>query len=63
MENIEEVPGMDDSEKTQLVAEAKCLIASRYFDMFRHYGGLPLVYSSFSGDEASYELPRATFFF
>lgn len=60
MENIEEVPGMDDSEKTQLVAEAKCLIASRYFDMFRHYGGLPLVYSSFSGDESSYELPRAT---
>ena len=31
-ENIDRVPGMDNAEKTQLVAEAKCLIAARYFD-------------------------------
>ena len=51
---------MDNAEKTQLVAEAKCLIAARYFDMFRHYGGLPLLYASFTGTESGYEIPRAT---
>lgn len=30
MENIERVPGMDETEKKRLVAEAKCLIAARY---------------------------------
>ena len=60
MENIDRVPGMDNAEKTQLVAEAKCLIAARYFDMFRHYGGLPLLYASFTGTESGYEIPRAT---
>ena len=43
-----------------MIAEAKCLIAVRYFDMFRHYGGLPLLYASFEGNESSYECPRAT---
>lgn len=60
IENVDRVPGMDDTEKSKLVAEAKCLIASRYFDLFRHYGGLPLVYASFTGTESSYSMPRAT---
>lgn len=60
MENIDRVPGMDQEEKKRLVAEAKCLIAARYFDMFRHYGGIPLMYASFSGTESSYDMPRAT---
>lgn len=60
IENIDRVPGMDNTEKNKLVAEAKCLIASRYFDMFRHYGGLPLIYASFTGTESSYSMPRGT---
>ncbi|MDR0939010.1 MAG: RagB/SusD family nutrient uptake outer membrane protein [Mediterranea sp.] len=60
LENIDRVPGMDATEKARLVAEAKCLIASRYFDLFRHYGGLPLVYNSFTGLEGTYEMPRGT---
>ena len=60
LENIDRVPGMGEEEKAQMKAEAKCLIAARYFDMFRHYGGLPLVTSSFTGTEGSYNLPRAT---
>lgn len=60
IENIDRVPGLSEAEKTQLIAEAKCLIASRYFDMFRHYGGIPLLYGSFTGIESSYEMPRAT---
>lgn len=36
IENVERVPDMDNAEKARLTAEAKVLIASRYFDMFRH---------------------------
>ena len=43
-----------------MVAEAKCLIATRYFDMFRHYGGLPIIKASFTGLEGYYEMPRAS---
>lgn len=43
-----------------MVAEAKCLIATRYFDMFRHYGGLPIIRASFTGTENGYEMPRAS---
>lgn len=60
MENIDKTPGMDDSEKARLKAEAKCIIASRYFDIFRHYGGLPLIKKSFSGTEAAYDYPRGS---
>lgn len=59
IENVGNVPDMDDQEKARLTAEAKVLIASRYFDMFRHYGGLPLVDRTYDV-EASYEIPRAT---
>ena len=60
LENVDRVPGMGEDEKVQIKAEAKCLIAARYFDMFRHYGGLPLIYSSFTGTETNYQFPRAT---
>ena len=60
LENVDKVPGMSDEEKIQMKAEAKCLIAARYFDMFRHYGGLPLIYASFTGTESDYSMPRAT---
>ncbi|MDO4163144.1 MAG: RagB/SusD family nutrient uptake outer membrane protein [Bacteroides sp.] len=59
IENVSRVPDMEESEKARLIAEAKVLIASRYFDLFRHYGGLPLVENSY-GVETSYEIPRAT---
>ncbi len=60
IENVDKTPGMDEAEKTRLKAEAKCIIASRYFDMFRHYGGLPIAKKSFDGNESAYDLPRAT---
>lgn len=60
LENVDKTPGIDDAEKTRLKAEAKCIIASRYFDMFRHYGGLPIAKQSFDGTEGVYDLPRAT---
>lgn len=60
LENISTVPDMEQSEKDRLSAEARCLIASAYFNMFRHYGGLPLIKATFSGTESSYECPRAS---
>ncbi len=60
LENIDRVPDMTEAEKNRLKAEAKCLMASRYFDTFVYYGGLPIVRNSFSASQSSYELPRAT---
>lgn len=60
LENIDRVPDLSAAEKARMIAETKCLIAVRYFDMFRHYGGLPLLYATFTGTEASFEIPRAT---
>lgn len=60
IENVDKVPGLSDDEKNNLAAQAKCIIAARYFDLFSVYGGLPLVDHSFSGAEGSYNLPRAT---
>lgn len=60
LENIDGVPGMEQSEKDRLSAECKCLIASTYFNMFKCYGGLPIVTGTFSGLDGSYSLPRAS---
>lgn len=59
VENVDRVPDMDGDEKARLAAEAKVIIASRYFDLFRHFGGLPLVDKAY-GVQGVYELPRAT---
>lgn len=60
IENVDNVPGLSEEKKASFKAQAKCLIAARYFDLFAVYGGLPIVDHSFSGSESSYELPRAT---
>ena len=59
IENVDRVPDMDTDEKERLKAEAKVIIAARYFDMFRHFGGLPIVEGSFQA-ENDYQVPRAT---
>lgn len=62
IENIDRVPDMETAEKERLKAEAKCIIASRYFDMFRHFGGLPIVDHAFdvADDVSSYYTERGT---
>lgn len=61
VKSIDEVPTdeMKTEEKERLKAEAKCIIAERYFDLFRHFGGLPLVKEDYPA-QAAYEIPRAT---
>nr|WP_026166265.1 RagB/SusD family nutrient uptake outer membrane protein [Bacteroides propionicifaciens] len=62
IENVDRVPNMDDEEKARLKAEAKVIVASRYFDMFRHFGGLPIVDHAFpiTTNPADYYTERAT---
>lgn len=43
IENIDKVPNMDEAEKLRLKGEAYTIMASRYFDAFRNFGGLCLV--------------------
>ncbi|MDY3267055.1 MAG: RagB/SusD family nutrient uptake outer membrane protein [Phocaeicola sp.] len=59
IENVDRVPDMEADEKERLKAEAKVIIASRYFDAFRHFGGLPIVKASFAA-ENEYDVPRGT---
>ena len=47
VENIDKVPDLSESEKSQLRGEAYVIMASRYLDAFRNFGGLPKVDRSF----------------
>ena len=58
--NIEKVADIPNDEKANMIAQAKCLIAARYFDLFSVYGGLPIIDHPFTGSEGSYEMPRAS---
>ncbi len=60
IENVDGVLGLTDAEKESMKAQAKCIMASRYLDVFRHYGGVPIITGSYSGTDASYEIPRGT---
>lgn len=51
IENIERVPDMDDKEKSRLRGEAFTIMASRYFDAFRNFGGLCLVRKAYAVGE------------
>jgi hypothetical protein len=59
IENVDRVPDMDDALKARLKGEARMIIACHYADMFRHFGGLPLLYRSFKATD-DMSLPRST---
>ena len=59
IENVDRVPDMADAERERLKAEAKLIIATRYFDVFRHFGGVPIVKQSFEVD-TDFQVPRGT---
>ncbi len=60
LSKIDNVPGMQTDEKERIKAEAYCLIATRYFDAFQNFGGLPIVTQTYSASDADYQAPRAT---
>jgi len=51
IENIDRVPDMSDTEKSCLKGEAYTIMASRYFDAFRNFGGLCLVRKAYAVGE------------
>ena len=59
IENIDKVKDMTSTEKEQVKAEMKALIAYRYEEMFKRYGGVPIVTKSLSVQD-SIMIPRAT---
>lgn len=46
--NIDNVPDLSETEKSQLRGETYVIMATRYFDAFRNFGGLPKVDRAYS---------------
>ena len=59
IENIDRVPDMDANEKSRLKGEAYTIMASRYFDAFRNFGGLCLARKAYAVGE-NFTSGRAT---
>ena len=59
IENIDRVPDMDEMEKSRLKGEAYTIMASRYFDAFRNFGGLCLAKKAYAVGE-NFEGGRST---
>lgn len=59
IENIDKVVDMTQEEKDQVKAEMKTLIAYRYEEMFKRYGGVPIVTKSLSADD-DIKIPRSS---
>lgn len=59
IENIDKVPDMSEDEKSRLRGEAYTIMASRYFDAFRNFGGLCLAKKAYAVGE-NFEDGRAT---
>ena len=51
IENIDRVPKMDENEKSRIRGEAYTIMASRYFDAFRNFGGLCLARKAYAVGE------------
>ena len=51
IENIDRVPDMSDEEKSRLKGEAYTIMASRYYDAFRNFGGLCLARKAYGVGE------------
>lgn len=61
IENVDKVPDMTAEEKSRGKGEAYVIIASHYLDLFRNYGGIPLLKSSVdAANVMSYDFSRKT---
>lgn len=57
-ENIDKVPDAPDDVKRRIKGECAAVIALEYFEMFKRYGGVPIVRKSLSEAE-EFNIPRA----
>lgn len=62
LENVDNVPDATFEQKERIKGEAKLMIATVYFEMFKRYGGVPIIRKSFTGAESMEEtnVGRAT---
>ena len=60
LENIDKVPDMNDDEKRWRRGEARCLIAYRYIEMLKAFGGVPWLDKSFKVNDTPKTIERAT---
>lgn len=61
IENVDRVPDMTAEEKAVGKGEAYVIIASHYLDLFRNYGGVPLLKQSIAADNVmEYDFSRKT---
>lgn len=62
IENVDRVPDATTEQKMRIKGEAKLMIATVYFEMFKRYGGVPIIRKSFTGseDEGEINLGRAS---
>ncbi len=58
IDNIDKVVDMTAEEKIQVKAEMKALIAYRYEEMFKRYGGVPIIDKVLSSDDFT-KIPRS----
>lgn len=56
IENVDRVPDATEEQKMRIKGEAKLMIATVYFEMFKRYGGVPILTKSFSGSEGEEEI-------
>ena len=59
LKRVDEVPDIDREYAEQLKAESKVIRALNYFEMFKHYGGVPIIDHYIELDE-DFKIPRAT---
>jgi len=59
IENIDKVVDMTQNEKNQVKAEMETLIAYRYEEMFKRYGGVPIVTKSLNTSD-DIKIPRSS---
>ncbi len=43
LERIKDVPNIDDTYRNQVIGEMKFMVAHNYFEMFKRYGGVPIL--------------------
>lgn len=58
LENIKDVPFADETKKTQMIGQVKTIRAWQYFEKNWYYGGVPIIESYATAEEA--QVPRNT---
>ena len=58
LENIKDVPFTDETKKTQMIGQVKTIRAWQYFEKNWYYGGVPIIDSYATAEEA--QVPRNT---